>query len=160
MKNKIDPKIVIIAGLVIVLLYCGFRTLSSMAAASGHLTQTDCVQNPGAVEQLLRDLDRTMVIDAESDSSLACPTDRDPFTAAEVGREVKTQASKPVTRTTSVKKMRLTGLILDQNPVAIVEVGGESLEIRVGSLLDGHKVISIDERGVHILKNGNVVIIN
>jgi len=161
MKDKIDPKIMIIVVLVIVLLYCGFRSLSSMAAASGYLTQPSSDQNPGTVERLLHDLDRTMVV--EADTSLPCPVPRDPFTAVKISRKEKTAAipSAPKTKATVTKnRMRLTGLILDQNPVAIIEVDGTSLEVKTGGLLEGHKVISIDERGVQLLKDGKVIILN
>jgi len=159
MKNKIDPKILTAGILIAVLLYCGFRSLGSMASASSHLSQTEGGQNPGTIERLLRDLDRTM--STEVDTSLACQVARDPFTA--VAEKKKALAPAPAKKTTYKaprSTARLTGLILDQNPVAIVEIGDKSLEVRVGSTLDGHKVIGIDERGVHILKNGNVVIIN
>jgi|GEM_PF-1820833 len=160
MKGKIDPKILIIVSLVIVLLYCGFRSLGTMAAASGYLTQQSGDQNPGTMERLLRDLDRTMVI--EADTSQVCPAPRDPFTAVAIEKK-KSQVSASTTKTKprpAQNRMRLSGMILDQNPVAIVEIDGKSLEVKIGSLLEGHKVIGIDERGVHLLKNGSVVIVN
>jgi hypothetical protein len=117
-------------------------------------------QNPGTLERLLHDLERTIVI--EADTSLVCPSARDPFAVVRATEEVKSPAPTKTTKTAPAvhqTKMRLTGLVLDENPVAIVEVGEQSLEVKVGSLLEGHKVIGIDERGVHILKNGNTVTI-
>ena len=47
-------------------------------------------------------------------------------------------------------------LVLDENPVAIVEIKGVSIEVKIGDLLDGNKVIHIDEQGVHILIDGKL----
>jgi hypothetical protein len=160
MKDKIDPKILMIVGLIIVLLYCGFRSLTSVAAMSSQLSQLSGEQALGTPERLLRDLDRTIVV--EADTSLGCPDHRDPFSVLEAARITTSGVSTRTTttgQTTRRSKMRLTGLILDQNPMAIVEVGGQSLEVRVGSLLEGYKVVGIDERGVHILKGDNIIII-
>ncbi len=161
MKDKIDPKILIIVGLIAALLYCGFRSLSSMAAASSRMTLLTTDQNPGTLERLLRDLERTMMV--EIDTTLACSDARDPFRVVKEKKSAKPVApiQTPVSGQKSREtRMRLAGLILDRNPAAIVEVGDKSLEVKVGSLLEGHKVIAIDERGVHILKNGNIVIID
>jgi len=163
MKNKIDPKILIIVVLIIVLLYCGFRSLGSMAAASGYLTGSSSDQNPGTMERLLRDLDRTLVTATETDTSRACLELRDPFAVVDSkppAKPVKPKKTASYSGSSRRTGPRVTGLILDQNPVAIVEIDDKSLEVRVGSLLEGHKVIGIDERGVHVLKNGDVVIIN
>jgi len=41
--------------------------------------------------------------------------------------------------------------------VAIIEIGKRHFEVRKGDLLEGHKVIDIDERGVHMLVGRTVV---
>jgi hypothetical protein len=53
----------------------------------------------------------------------------------------------------------VTGLVLDENPVAIMEIKGVSTEVKIGDLVDGKKVIHIDEQGVHVLKDGKSTII-
>jgi len=158
MKGKINANILAAFGLVVVMLYCIFRTLSTLAAGSGGVVALKTDSTQGNIEFLLQDLEKSIIVEADTVPASSHP--RDPMVP---GKPVQIWTSTSPGQRTATKSSasgsgaKVTGLVLDQNPVAIVEVNGVSQEVKVGGLLEGCEVIQIDENGVHILKDGNVV---
>jgi hypothetical protein len=160
MKQKVDSRFLIAIALGIILCYCGFRTLSTLRDGSGHSSQSSASAQESELEYLLQDLQANIVMAV--DSSHTCENVRNPLAAQERPKEQKSSPKGPGGPSSSTARRssaRLTGLVLDKNPVAIVEVDDHSIEVKVGDLLDGYKIIAIDELGVHILRDGEIVII-
>jgi hypothetical protein len=130
-----------------------------LAAGSGRLVQPQTGGTQGNIEFLLQDLEKSLIV--EADTVATGNQLRDPMVPGKPGHMWTTASSQKSTAKAiaSGPGAKVTGLVLDQSPVAIVEVNGISQEVKVGDLLEGREVIQIDEEGVHVLKDGNVVIV-
>jgi len=162
MKGKIDVKILTVLGLVIVLLYSGARTLGTVGASQKQSADWQTGEGDMSLEPVIRDLERAFSVSAPPESIGVSETTRDPLVAGKHVRPKKSSKSSKSQSSASAsytKRPRLTGLILDEDPVAIVEVGGRSFELKIGDTLEGKKVVDIDESGVHLLINGSVEIL-
>jgi hypothetical protein len=117
-------------------------------------------ENSNAIklEPLLYKLEQSFF--AEADTTATYDVDRNPLTVAKVK---STRKTKPRPARSSAAKSRslprLSGLVLDENPVAIMEIDGVSREVKVGDVIDGNRVIHINGQGVHILIDGEMVVI-
>jgi hypothetical protein len=157
MKGRIDSKMLFGFGLLVVILYCIVRTLGALAASPETAVNEAANANPGELELLLHDLKQNITV--MSDSVEACSQLRNPLVEGKAPRKQKSSSQTQKRYVKPSTKARLTGLVLDDNPMAIVEIKGISHEVEIGDLLEGKKVIDIDERGVHVLDNKEVVII-
>jgi len=137
-------------GLVIIMLYCGIRTLMTLSAGRMQITQINSGNSGISLESVLRELEQSFF--AEADTINLYDVTRNPLS---VSKPVKSPV-RPSWRPKRRGIPRLTGLVLDENPVAIMEIKGVSVKVEIGDLLDGNKVIQIDEQGVHVLIDGKL----
>jgi len=157
MRIKMNTKSLVNLGLVIVFLYCGVRTLMTLSNAKKNIIPEE--NNTGiGLEPLLHNLEQSFL--AEADTIETYDVTRNPLSIA---KPKSKQKSKPKSSSSAAPKSqslpRLTGLILDESPVAIMEIGGVSTEVKIGDLVNGGKVIHINEQGVHVLIDGKAVVI-
>ena len=158
MKGRVDSKMLSGFGLLVVLIYCLVRTLGALAADPESAVNEAAKASPGELTLLVQGLKQNIA--EMSDSLAACAALRDPLVESTPARKKKSSSqTQKKSSSSSSSKPRLTGLVLAEDPVGIVEIKGKSYEVEVGDLLDGKKVIDIDERGVHILDGKEVVVI-
>jgi hypothetical protein len=154
MNLKLNSKSLATLGLVVIFLYCGVRTLMTLSNAQKSVV-TEASNSGISLEPLLHNLEQGFF--AEADTIDAEEVTRDPLSIVKRSYK-KSSWSKPPT-SSAKSPTRVTGLVLDENPVAIMEIGGVSKEVKIGDRVDGNKVIHIDEQGVHVLKDGKSSII-
>jgi hypothetical protein len=156
MLAKVDLKKLITLGLVIVLLYSGVRTLMTLTAGQKHIAKINDSIGNIRLEPVLGDLEQSFF--AEADTVDSYDVSRNPLEIRKNSGKSRQRTSppRPATRPQTRQLPRLTGLVLDKNPVAIMEIDGMSVEVKTGDLIDGKKVVHIDEQGVHLLVNGKL----
>ena len=162
-RDKVTVVGLTVLGLLMVLLYSGARTLTTVEVNQGKVVALGTGAEDLGLKSVLQNLQQTFSEEASSGSDW--DESKNPLVtkASPVKPKKKSKAkAQPLKTKAGPKppqdsKPKLTGLILDQDPVAIIEIGKRHFEVRKGDLLGGHKVIDIDERGVHMLVGRTVV---
>jgi len=163
MRDKLTVVGLTVLGLFVVLLYSGARTLTTVGVSEGKVVALGTGAEDLGLKSILQNLQQAFA--EEVDSGSDWNESKNPLVAkgSPVKPEKKPKAkakplpAKAVQQIPQDSKPKLTGLVLDQDPVAIIEIGKRHFEVRKGDLLEGHKVIDIDERGVHMLVGRTVV---
>lgn len=168
MSAKINTKGLIVLGLAVILVYSGVRTLTTMGNDSWRTAPwTDKVEfNPQSFVQNLEEFfgrlaDTVYAYDYAYDDS------RNPLKRVKLNVITRSKAQKEKSQARAASaaakqkpRPRLTGLILDKkDPVAIIQIGTKTFTVKRGDFLEGNLVIDIDEGGVHLLIDGEVVTI-
>jgi hypothetical protein len=159
MGMKVNKRAVAIFGLLVILLYSGARTLTTAGGVGGGNVHLETDEGKLYRESVLLDLEE--IFTHMADSAYEGVGLRDPLLPSKPSvqpkqksqRQVKQLSPKPSAK----QKPRLTGLVLDGEPTAIVEIGQKSYVVKEGDVIEGSKVVLIDERGVHLWVNGEVV---
>jgi hypothetical protein len=165
MSGKIKPQGLAIVVLVIILLYCGLRTLTTVGDRGWKVTiWAERVELD--LESVVSDLEVffTRLADTVYAHDYADDNSRNPLKRISQKVQTKKQSSerpRPTTPPPPRKPVpQLTGLILDRDdPVAIIKYGQESITLKRGGFFQGNQVIEIDESGVHLLVEGDIVTI-
>ena len=156
MIDRKDIKKAITLGLVVVMLYCAVRTLMILAAGQEQIAGLNDSIGDIRLEPVLRDLEQSFF--AEADTVSLYDISRNPLKIGKAPVKSSRRTTSPGSTTKSRARQlpRLTGLVLDKNPVAIMEIEGVSVEVKIGDTVDGKKVVHIDEQGVHLLIDGKL----
>jgi len=163
MSGKIEPKGLAIIGLVIILLYSGFRTVSTMGDRGWKVAVwADRVELD--LESVVSDMEVffTRLADTVYAHDYAGDNSRNPL--VRIREQIRPVPPPPTPRHAPPPRRepvpQLTGLVLDrEDPVAIVKYGEESIALKRGDFFQGNQVIEIDESGVHLLVKGDIVTI-
>jgi len=168
MSIQVKTRGLVVLGLAIVLIYSGARTLSTMGNSSWRTAAwTQKVEfNPQSFMQNLEEF-FSRLADTVYAYDYAYDDSRNPLkrVTLDVVARKKTQQQQSRARAASEASKRrpqpeLTGLILDRrDPVAIIAIGKTSFTVKRGDFIEGNMVIEIDEGGVHLLIEGEVVTI-
>lgn len=158
MSGKIKVRMLTVAGLAIILLYTGARTLTTMGESGWQAAVWTSKAEVG-LESVLQNLEEFFT--RLADTVYAYDDSRNPLVPVSVRAKKKAKASAPKAPAPSKQKPKpqLTGLILDRDPVAIIQIGDKTLTVKRGDYVEGNLVIEIDELGVHLLVEGDVVTI-
>lgn len=166
MSAKINTKGLIVLGLAIILIYSGVRTLTTMGNNSWRTAAwTYKVEfNPQSFVHNLEEFfgrlaDTVYAYDYAYDDS------RNPLRRVKLDVITRKKAQQEISRVRAASEAakrkprpRLTGLILDKrDPVAIIQIGTANFTVKRGDFIEGNMVIEIDEGGVHLLIDGEVV---
>lgn len=164
MSGKIKTEGLAIVALVIILLYSGLRTLTTVGDRGWKVTvwaervELDLESVASDLEVFFSRLADTVYAHdyAEDDS-------RNPLKRISNSVQKKRPSKAPPPSAPPPKREpipQLTGLILDRDdPVAIIQYGPESITLKRGAFFQGNQVIEIDESGVHLLVEGDIVTI-
>lgn len=163
MREKVNVHGLAVLGLVIILLYSGVRTLTAVGDKGRKATVWETAEGELDLEPFLQDLEE--VFAEVADSVYGCDDFRDPLVASKPPVQTKKRprgeggprSSKAFGLHGRETRPKLTCLILDEDPAAIVEVGERSLVVKKGDLVEGNRVMEIDDRGVHLMVDGAVV---
>jgi hypothetical protein len=163
MSGKIKAQGVSIIVLVVILLYCGFRTLTTMGDRGWKVTVwAERVEFD--LEAVVSDLEVffTRLADTVYAHDYAGDESRNPLVRIRKNVQTRTQVRQrpPTPPPKKVPVPQLTGLVLDrEDPVAIVLYDKENYMLKRGDFFQGNQVIEIDESGVHLLVEGDIVTI-
>jgi Tfp pilus assembly protein PilP len=166
MSTKVNTRGLIVLGLAIILVYSGARTLATMGNSSWRTAAwTEKVEfNPQSFVQNLEEF-FSRLADTVYAYDYAYDDSRNPLRRVKLDVVTKTKAQQQKSQTRAASEAarrkprpRLAGLILDKrDPAAIIEVGKTSFTVKRGDFIEGNMVIEIDEGGVHLLIDGEVV---
>ncbi len=159
MGMKVNNRAVAIFGLLVILLYSGARTLTTAGDVGKGNVYLETDERKLYLESILLDLEEFFT--QMADSAYGGVGLRDPLLPSKLSvqpkQELQRQAKQLSPKPSAKQKPRLTGLVLDEEPTAIVEIGQKSYVVKEGDVIEGSKVVLIDERGVHLWVNGEVV---
>ncbi len=130
--------------------FIGVRAIAT-TVTSGRAVAMSAEASHGEIESKGDELEQLVTgLDEAGSSEAVASSDRDPMVVYKAPPKPKPVSTKPAPRRPTWPNYKVTAVLIDDDPRAFLDAGGQNITVKIGDEIKGGRIIAIEHDGVTI----------
>ena len=130
--------------------FIGVRAIAT-TVTSGRAVAAPAETSQGEIQNMGDELEELVTgLDGDDNGEAVTSSDRDPMVAYKAPPKPKRVSTTPQPTKPRWPSYRVTAVLIDEDPRAFLDAGGQNITVKVGDEIKGGRIIAIEHDGVTI----------